>query len=90
MKSRKPATRAHLIERSLRCFRCAMLGLIPVLGIPFAVRAWVEYARLRRPPAGLWNPAARYLGWSTALASAGILLTLLVSLWIIAVALQAG
>jgi len=88
MKSRIPTTRAQLIERSLRCFRSGLLGLIPVLGVPFATRAWVEYFRLRRPRAGLWNPASSYLGWSVFLACVGLFLTLALGLWIVQIVIQ--
>ena len=90
MKSRIPATRAQLIERSLRCFRSGLLGLIPLLGVPFAARACVEYLRLRRPREGLWNPASGYLRWSLALSGAGLLLTLLLGLWMVIAMTQSG
>ena len=83
MKSQAPTTRTDLIERSLRSFRCGLVGLIPVLGVPFAARAWLEYFRLRRPREGLWNPASRYLTCSALLASAGLMLTLLLCLWVV-------
>ena len=88
MKSRSPTTRAQLIERSLRCLRSGILGLIPILGVPFAARAWVEFLRLRRTREGLWNPASDYLAWSALLACVGLLLTLVLGLWIIQIVIQ--
>jgi hypothetical protein len=89
MKSRLPTSRSELIGRSLHCLSSGLLGLIPVLGIPFAARAWVEFLRLRRPPGQLWNPASAYLIWGVSLACVGLLLTLLVGLWVVLIATHA-
>ena len=58
----KPA-KVLLIERSLSCFYCGVIGLIPVLGLPLAIRALQQYWRVKRDPNGMWNPARTYLKW---------------------------
>ncbi|MGZ4964229.1 MAG: hypothetical protein ACXWC8_16865, partial [Limisphaerales bacterium] len=52
-----------LIERSLSCFYFGVVGLIPFLGIPHAIRALQQYWRVKRDINGMWNPARTYLNW---------------------------
>jgi len=52
--------RIKLIRRSLRCFGLGIAGLIPVLGLPFAVAALVTFIKSARVETD-WNPARRYL-----------------------------
>jgi len=76
MKSRPPPTRVQTIERSLCCFVCGLFGLLPVIGLPFAVRAIADYYRVKRWQTPAWNPARSYLVWGVVCADAGLLLTL--------------
>ena len=76
MNSHPALDKIEMIERSLRCFACGLLGLLPFIGIPFAVVAIRDFLRLflcKEP----WNPAGRYLRVGGACATAGILLNLL-------------
>jgi len=78
MKSPTPIDPVELIERSVRCFWLGLPGIVPVIGLPFAVAALAEYFRVnRRPSAGGWNPAQNYLRWGSVAALTGILLSLL-------------
>lgn len=52
-----------IIERSLSCFYYGVIGLIPVLGIPLAIRSMQQYWRVQRDSKGIWNPAEFYLKW---------------------------
>ncbi|MDB6056554.1 MAG: hypothetical protein JWO95_398 [Verrucomicrobiales bacterium] len=52
-----------MIERSLRCFYCGVMGLIPVLGVPLAIWSMQQYWRVKRDTKGMWNPAETYLKW---------------------------
>ena len=67
--------KVQTIEGSLRCFWRSFFGLIPILGLPFAVHCVFASHRLRRAARGHWNPAARYLNWGTVLGWIGIGLT---------------
>ena len=60
MNPEKPA-KVVMIERSLNCLACGLVGLIPVLGLPLAIRALQQSWRVKRDGAGMWNPAERYL-----------------------------
>jgi hypothetical protein len=79
-----------LIERSLGCFRCALLGLIPVLGLPFMVSALRQHWQLKRKCAGMWNPAQAYLKWGGILAWASAALFAIVAGLAIVTATLAG
>jgi hypothetical protein len=60
-----------MIERSLSCFAWGLLGLIPVLGIPMAIRSIQQHWHVSRDCKGLWNPAHRYLLWGIVCARVG-------------------
>lgn len=68
------------IQCSLRCFVTGLFGLLPVLGIPFAVLALASYFKVRRGFRGQWNPAQRYLRWGVATALCGTFLTLVITI----------
>jgi len=36
-----------MLENSIRCLVCGMLGLLPVIGLPFALAALVLSAKVR-------------------------------------------
>jgi hypothetical protein len=63
MKSNHPLSKPELIQCSLRCFAFGVLGLLPMIGIPFALHSVVLYNRARRGQGDLWNPASRFLFW---------------------------
>lgn len=67
----KPA-KVIIIERSLSCFMWGLLGLIPVLGVPMALRAMQQNWRVSRDAKGTWNPAHRYLLWGIVCARVGV------------------
>ncbi len=51
----------RLIKRSICCFVLGLLGLIPVLGLPLALSAWICGAVTAHRTKGQFNPAKRYL-----------------------------
>ena len=53
--------RVELIQRSLRAHAGAWVGLVPVLGLPFAVSALVGALRCRSASRTVWNPAEAYV-----------------------------
>jgi uncharacterized membrane protein len=70
----------ELIESSMRAFLFGLLGIVPFLGIPFALVAVVNSAHIRRRAATQWNPAHRYLFWGMVCARIGITLTLILTI----------
>ena len=83
MKPRPPLTRVQAIQRSLRCFVLGLVGLLPVVGFPFAVAALFEYRRVRSGSGAVWNPASGYLRAGLIAAALSLLATLLLTLVIL-------
>lgn len=49
------------VRSSLRCFVYSLVGLVPLIGIPFAVAAIVGSRRAQKAVNLDWNPADGYL-----------------------------
>jgi hypothetical protein len=79
-----PAVKIRMMKASLRCFILGLLGLLPIIGLPFALGAlWVS-GQARAHEKHLWNPARPYriLGVAAAAVSAviwGMVDTLLIA-----------
>lgn len=67
--------RIKVMERSLSCFACGLLSLIPILGLPLGVVAVWQFRKSGPFPADA-NPAGSYRRWGGWLAIVGIGLTL--------------
>lgn len=65
-----------MIRRSLRCFACGLVGILPGIGIPFAVVALGDYLHVSQHKGAVANPAEHYLRWGAYGAVAGLLLTM--------------
>jgi hypothetical protein len=61
MKNDSPATaKLKMMKASMRCLMYGLFGLLPVIGLPFALAAlWVS-GRLRSQEKKLWNAAKPY------------------------------
>ena len=60
-----------MLEGSLRCFRFGLLGLLPVVGLPFALAAlWIS-GRVRSREKLFWNAARPYRVWGVVCAAVG-------------------
>lgn len=52
-----PAAKLKMMRSSLRCLTLGLLGLLPLIGVPFALAAlWASYSA-RRIEKQFWNPA---------------------------------
>jgi hypothetical protein len=65
--------RIAAIKLSLRCFVYSLIGLIPLIGLPFALAAIVRSRQVPKADTLDWNPADRYLGAARRLAPLGFL-----------------
>ena len=79
-----------MIQSSMRCFVFGQLGLVPVVGLPFALAAlWIS-GRVRVSEKQLWNAARPYRIWGVICAAfgtvlwAGVLIFVVARLWMIA------
>jgi hypothetical protein len=53
--------RIATVKSSLRCFVYSLIGLVPLIGIPFAVAAIVRSRQVQQAARSDWNPGDRYL-----------------------------
>jgi hypothetical protein len=61
----------RMLKNSLRCFVCGLLGLLPVIGLPFAIAAlWIS-GRVRAREKLFWNAAQSYRVWGVVCAAGG-------------------
>lgn len=52
-----PAVKLKMMKASIRCLAFGLLGLLPIIGAPFAVAGlWSSYSA-RRQEKYFWNPA---------------------------------
>jgi len=79
MNPHPPFDKVQIIEHSLRCFCCGLIGILPGIGLPFAIIALGDCLFVWRRQRGDWNPAEGYLRIGAAAALAGLLLTLLLA-----------
>jgi hypothetical protein len=60
-----------MLNSSMRCFVFGMLGLIPLVGLPFALAAlWIS-GRVRAKEKQIWNAARPYRIWGVVSAAGG-------------------
>jgi hypothetical protein len=70
------STKIQMLKSSLRCFMFGLLGLIPLLGLPFAFAAlWIS-GRIRVKEKLFWNAARPYRIWGVVCAAVGTVLWL--------------
>jgi hypothetical protein len=50
----------RMLQNSLRCFVCGLLGLLPVIGLPFAFAALALSGQVRAGQKKYWNAARPY------------------------------
>ena len=61
----------RMLQNSLRCFTCGLLGLLPVIGLPFALAALVLSGQVRAGQKKYWNAARPYWIWGFVSAMTG-------------------
>ena len=79
MKPHPPPDKVRIIERSLRCFALGLVGILPGIGLPFAVVALGDCLFVLRHKRDEWNPAERYLQIGSLAATLGVMLTVLLA-----------
>jgi hypothetical protein len=78
----EPRARIETLRRSLQCFVCGWLALLPWLGLPFGVAALSLFLRVRLTSGGESNPAKLYLIWGVVLGCAGLLFSVVLSVFV--------
>jgi len=78
-----PGAKIRMLKGSLRCFAYGLLGLLPVVGLPFGIAAlWIS-GRVRAEEKNLWNAARPYRIWGVVCAAVGIILWVFVGILVI-------
>jgi len=71
MNNDSPSAKIQMLKSSMRCFVFGLLGLLPVIGFPFAIAAlWIS-GQVRAAERQLWNAARPYRLWGVACAAVG-------------------
>jgi hypothetical protein len=78
MKSPAPFDKVDVIKCSIRCFTCGIIGILPLIGLPFAIAALGYFIRVQRRKGSVWNPANAHLTAGALCATAGLGLTVIV------------
>jgi hypothetical protein len=65
--------RIATVKSSLRCFVYSLVGLVPLIGIPFSIAAIVRSRQMPEAQSGGWNPGDRYLKAARRLGPLGFL-----------------
>ena len=65
--------RIAAVKSSLRCFVYSLIGLIPLVGIPFVAAAMVRSRVVPKADSLDWNPADRYLSAARRIGPLGFL-----------------
>jgi hypothetical protein len=82
------SAKIQMLKSSLRCFTFGLLGLIPLIGLPFALAAlWIS-GRVRVKEKLFWNAARPYRIWGVVCAAVGTILWLGVLAIVVARALM--
>ena len=71
MNNDSPSAKIQMLKSSMRCFVFGLLGLLPVIGLPFAVAALGHSVRVRTKEKLFWNAAKPYRLWGVACAAVG-------------------
>ena len=78
-----PEVKIKMMKASLRCFIFGLLGLLPVIGLPFVVAAlWVS-GGARASEKYFWNAARPYRIWGVVCAACGAILWSIVDMLLI-------
>jgi len=73
-----------MLQNSLRCLIFGLLGLLPILGLPFAVASLVLAGKVRQAERHHWNPARAYCLWGGAAAALGTIFWFIIGVLIAA------
>ena len=67
------AAKIRMMEGSIRCFIFGLLGLLPLIGIPFGIAALSYSGVARADERRFWNPAQPYRICGVVCAAVGVI-----------------
>ena len=83
-----PAAKIKMMQGSLRCLILGALGLLPIIGLPFALAALWVAGKVRVQEKRFWNPARNYRIWGVACAALGAVVWFVIDTLIVCQALS--
>jgi hypothetical protein len=66
-----PEMKIKVLKSSIRCLVLGLLGLIPVIGLPFALAALWVGGQVREQEKKFWNAAKPFRVWGVIIAAFG-------------------
>jgi hypothetical protein len=66
-----PEMKIKVLKSSIRCLVLGLLGLIPVIGLPFALAALWVWGQVREQEKKFWNAAKPFRVWGVIIAAFG-------------------
>lgn len=85
-----PLAKIAMLKGSMRCFDFGLAGLLPVIGVPFALSALWIGGRVRRQERQYWNAAKPFRIWGIVCAGIGAVLWVTIDGLIVFNAIAAG
>jgi hypothetical protein len=79
-----------MLQDSMQCFVFGLIGLLPVIGLPFALAALWIAGRVRVREKQYWNPARPYCMWGGCCAALGTIFWFLLAILIAYNAIDGG
>jgi len=76
--------KAAMLRKSLHCFIFGLVGLLPLLGLPFAIASLVLAGQVRQAEKRHWNAARAYCIWGGVAAALGTIFWFIVGVLIAA------
>jgi hypothetical protein len=70
-----PEFKIRMLNHSLQCFIFSLIGLIPVIGLPFALAALWIGGRVREQEKKLWNAAKPIRIWGVVIAAFSLIVS---------------
>jgi hypothetical protein len=68
-----PIAKIRMLKSSMLCFVFGLIGLLPAIGLPFAIAALVIAGKVRVRERQFWNAAKPYRIWGVVVATVGTL-----------------
>jgi hypothetical protein len=72
-----------MLKASMQCFACGLLGLLPMIGLPFGIMALVVSGKVRAGQKKYWNAARPYWICGVVCAAVGLVFWSLILMLVI-------
>jgi hypothetical protein len=70
-----PELKIRMLKHSLQCFAFSLIGLIPVIGLSFALGALWRAGQVREQEKQFWNAAKPFRIWGVVIAAFSLIIS---------------